>query len=118
MDNNLTTFFTSNLNMKELETHLSNSKSGVDEVKAKRIISRIEQLTNDIEMISKLAEVFNVSIEELIYGEKRKLDFGNIKDCKLWRETGCNIHPKTVEKAKQEFLKSLDKVVLEGEVTE
>lgn len=53
MDNNLTTFFTSNLNIKELESHLSNSKSGVDEVKAKRIISRIEQLTEDLEMISK-----------------------------------------------------------------
>jgi len=53
MDNNLTTFFTSNLNLKELESHLSNSKSGVDEVKAKRIISRIEQLTEDLEMISK-----------------------------------------------------------------
>ena len=53
MDNNLTTFFTSNLNMNELESHLSNSKSGVDEVKAKRIISRIEQLTTDLEMISK-----------------------------------------------------------------
>ena len=53
MDNNLTTFFTSNLNIKELESHLSNSKSGVDEVKAKRIISRIEQLTVDLEMISK-----------------------------------------------------------------
>ncbi len=53
MDNNLTTFFTSNLNLKELESHLSNSKNGVDEVKAKRIISRIEQLTNDLEMISK-----------------------------------------------------------------
>lgn len=53
MDNNLTTFFTSNLNIKELESHLSNSKNGVDEVKAKRIISRIEQLTEDLEMISK-----------------------------------------------------------------
>ena len=53
MDNNLTTFFTSNLTLKELESHLSNSKNGVDEVKAKRIISRIEQLTEDIEMISK-----------------------------------------------------------------
>ena len=53
MDNNLTTFFTSNLNLKELESHLSNSKNGVDEVKAKRIISRIEQLTEDLEMISK-----------------------------------------------------------------
>ena len=53
MDNNLTTFFTSNLTLKELESHLSNSKNGVDEVKAKRIISRIEQLSNDMEMISK-----------------------------------------------------------------
>ena len=53
MDNNLTTFFTSNLNLKELESHLSNSKSGVDEVKARRIISRIEQLTEDLEMVSK-----------------------------------------------------------------
>ena len=53
MDNNLTTFFTSNLTLKELESHLANSKSGVDEVKAKRIISRIEQLTEDLEMISK-----------------------------------------------------------------
>ncbi len=52
MDNNLTTFFTSNLNLKELESHLSNSKNGVDEVKAKRIISRVEQLTDDLEMIS------------------------------------------------------------------
>jgi transcriptional regulator with XRE-family HTH domain len=31
----------------------------------------------DIEMIGKLAEVFNVSIEELIYGEKRKLELEN-----------------------------------------
>ena len=48
-------------------------------------------------------------------GEKRKLDFSNIKDCKLWNETGCDIHPKTVEKAKQDFLKSLEKAVVEGE---
>ena len=53
MDNNLTTFFTSNLNIKELETHLSNSKNSVDEIKAGRIISRIKQLTHDIEMLSK-----------------------------------------------------------------
>ena len=53
MDNNLTTFFTSNLDMEQLEEHLSNSKSGVDHVKAGRIISRIEQLTTDLEMISK-----------------------------------------------------------------
>lgn len=52
MDNNLSTFFTSNLNLKELELHLSITKSGVDEVKAKRIISRIEQLTENKQMIS------------------------------------------------------------------
>ena len=31
----------------------------------------------DIEMIGKLAEVFNVSVEELIYGEKRKIEIEN-----------------------------------------
>lgn len=36
----------------------------------------------------------------------RKLDFNNMKDCKLWHETGCNIHPSKVKKAKEEFLKS------------
>ena len=53
MDNNLTTFFTSNLSLKDLESHLSNSKQGVDLVKARRIISRIEQLTVSKELISK-----------------------------------------------------------------
>ena len=53
MDNKLTTFFTSNLTIDELKQLLSISKSGVDEVKAGRIIARIEQLTEDIEMISK-----------------------------------------------------------------
>ena len=53
MDMNLTTLFTSNLNKEELEQHLSISKQGVDIVKAKRIIARIEQLTCDIEMNSK-----------------------------------------------------------------
>ena len=53
MDNHLTTFFTSNLTIDELKQLLSISKSGVDVVKAGRIIARIEQLTEDIEMISK-----------------------------------------------------------------
>ena len=52
MEESLSTFFTSNLNINELEVHLSLSKEGVDTVKAKRIISRIEQLTTDSEMIS------------------------------------------------------------------
>ncbi len=53
MDEGLKTFFTSNLSIDELETHLSITKDGADIVKAKRIIERIKQLTNDSEMISK-----------------------------------------------------------------
>lgn len=53
MDNKLATFFTSNLNKEELEVHLSSTKEGVDKVKAKRIIERINYLTDDIELISK-----------------------------------------------------------------
>jgi len=40
----------------------------------------------------------------------RKLDFNNMKDCRLWHETGCNIHPSKVKKAKEVFLKSLEEV--------
>ena len=53
MDNKLTTFITSNLDLKELHNHLSTSKNGVEEIKAGRIISRIEQLTVDMSLISK-----------------------------------------------------------------
>ena len=53
MDEGLKTFFTSNLNLEELEIHLSITKDGADVVKAKRIIERIKQLTIDSEMISK-----------------------------------------------------------------
>ena len=52
MDASLPTFFTSNLNMEELEGNLANTRRGVDIVKAKRIIERIKQLTVDLEMIS------------------------------------------------------------------
>lgn len=41
-------------------------------------------------------------------GTKRQLDFSNIKDCKIWHEVGCNIHPSRVSKAKSDFLKSLE----------
>lgn len=52
MENNLTTFFTSNLNLKELEAHLSFTR-GIDEkVKARRIIERIKYLAKPIELIS------------------------------------------------------------------
>ena len=52
MDNHLATFFTSNLNIKELESHLALSSKSDDLVKARRIIERIKQLTNDLELIS------------------------------------------------------------------
>lgn len=52
MDYKLPTFFTSNLTIAELEANLSNTKRGVDIVKAKRIIERIKQLSDDLEMIS------------------------------------------------------------------
>lgn len=52
MQENLPTFFTSNLNMKELEEHLSITTSSSDKVKARRIIERIKQLTDDIELVS------------------------------------------------------------------
>lgn len=52
MNNHLTTFFTSNLNLEELEYHLSLSKTGVDKVKARRIIERIKQLTVPMELIT------------------------------------------------------------------
>lgn len=54
MQENLPTFITSNLNIKELEEHLSiTSSNRTEKVKAVRIIERIKQLTIDVEMISK-----------------------------------------------------------------
>ena len=53
MDNNLTTFLTSNFDIADLEKHLSSTKDGVEVVKARRIIERIKQLTDDIELLSK-----------------------------------------------------------------
>ena len=53
MDNNLPTFFTSNLSLEELEIHLSEGKNSIDKLKAKRIIERINYLTDDLKLISK-----------------------------------------------------------------
>ena len=53
MDNNLPTFFTSNLSLEELEIHLSEGKNSIDKLKAKRIIERIKYLTNELKLISK-----------------------------------------------------------------
>lgn len=53
MENHLATFFTSNLTLEELEKSLSITSSGVDKVKARRIIERMKQLTISLELISK-----------------------------------------------------------------
>lgn len=53
MENNLPTFFTSNLTLEELEKALSITSSGVDKLKARRIIERIKQLTVTLELVSK-----------------------------------------------------------------
>ena len=50
MQEHLPTFFTSNLSIEELENHFSNK--GTEKIKAKRIIERVKQLTETIEMIS------------------------------------------------------------------
>ena len=52
MNNYKATFFTSNLNMEELERHLRINSYSDDEIKARRIIERIKQLTTDMELIS------------------------------------------------------------------
>ena len=53
MTENLPTFFTSNLNLNELEEHLSITGKNEDKVKARRIIERIKCLSQDIELIGK-----------------------------------------------------------------
>lgn len=53
MNKKLTTFFTSNLTIEELERNLAVSKGTEDAVKSRRIIERIKQLTEDMELISK-----------------------------------------------------------------
>ena len=52
MENHLPTFFTSNLTLAELEKALAITSSGVDKVKARRIIERIKQLTTTLELVS------------------------------------------------------------------
>lgn len=51
MNENLPTFFTSNLNINELENHLAVTNKNEDKVKARRIIERIKCLTTDLELI-------------------------------------------------------------------
>ena len=53
MDNELTTFFTSNFTIDELENILSETSKGTDEIKSRRIIERIRYLTIEEKLISK-----------------------------------------------------------------
>lgn len=53
MNENLPTFFTSNLTIEELESHLAVTTNKNEKVKSRRIIERIKCLTNDIEIIGK-----------------------------------------------------------------
>lgn len=53
----MTTFFTSNLTILELEYHLPLAKSSLDKVKARRIIERIKQLTLDMEIITDIKRI-------------------------------------------------------------
>ncbi len=52
MDEKLPTFFTSNLTMEQLEKHLSVSNNTVDKLKARRIIERIRNVTDQLELVS------------------------------------------------------------------
>ena len=51
MDNKLPTFFTSNLNLKELESHLQINNSSSDIIKARRIMERIKYLSDEVILI-------------------------------------------------------------------
>ena len=53
MESHLPTFFTSNLTLQELEVALAITSSGVDKLKARRIVERIKQLTVSLELVSK-----------------------------------------------------------------
>ena len=52
MEEKKATFFTSNLNLEELASHFSTSKSAEEQIKSGRIMERINQLTENLELIS------------------------------------------------------------------
>lgn len=52
MEENLPTFFTSNLSLNDLEIHMSVVKNTVDKIKARRIIERIKFLCKEMQMLS------------------------------------------------------------------
>ena len=52
MEEKKATFFTSNLNLEELASHFSTFKSAEEQIKSGRIMERIKQLTENLELIS------------------------------------------------------------------
>lgn len=48
MDNDLPTFFSSNMDMNALEQHLAETKNSLDEVKAKRLMQRVRYLSREV----------------------------------------------------------------------
>ena len=64
MQEGLTTFFTSNLTIKELEEHFSVSAKGIEKVKAQRIIERIKYLTEEMTLISENKRTKTTESEE------------------------------------------------------
>lgn len=53
MNENLPTFFTSNLSLEELEKHFVVSNTSIDMINARRIIERIKKLSEPVELVSK-----------------------------------------------------------------
>ena len=53
MDQELPTFFTSNLSMEQLEVHLSLVNNSIDKLKARRIIERIKKLSVEVELVGR-----------------------------------------------------------------
>ena len=54
MSNNLPTFFTSNLTLEELENHFCMNSNSDEKIKSRRIMERIKQLSENIEMIKEI----------------------------------------------------------------
>ncbi len=53
MNENLPTFFTSNLSLEELEQHFIINDTSIDMINARRIIERIKRLAEPVELVSK-----------------------------------------------------------------
>ena len=52
MDNNLSTFITSNFSKKDLEEHFASTNKSYDRIAAARIMERIDELTIELELVS------------------------------------------------------------------